>query len=57
MLLLHLPHALVTAEHVAAPQHEAAKVASVPTEGTAKSGSDSNAPMMRGGRHQQKEMW
>jgi hypothetical protein len=26
-LLLHFPHALHTAEHVAAPQHEAANVA------------------------------
>jgi hypothetical protein len=45
-LLLHLPQALHTAEHVAAPQQEAAKVASVPILGMASRGSDSSAPMI-----------
>lgn len=49
-LLWNFPHALHTAEHVAAPQHEAAKVTSEPMLGTARSGSDNNAPMMIAGR-------
>lgn len=45
-LLLHLPQALHTAEQVAAPQQEAAMVATVPTLGRASSGRDKSAPIM-----------
>ena len=46
MLLLHLLQALQTAEHVAAPQHEAAKEIRVPALGTARSGIESSAPIL-----------
>jgi len=46
MLLLHLPNALHMAEHVAAPQHDAAAVTMVPTLGMARSGKDSSAPIV-----------
>ena len=46
MLLLHLPNELHTAEHVAAPQHDAAAVTMVPTPGRASNGRESRAPMV-----------
>lgn len=45
-LLLHLPQAEHTAEHVAAPQQLAPAVRRVPTLGTARRGSDSRAPIV-----------
>lgn len=42
----HFPQAEQTAPHVAAPQHEAAKVRSVPAEGTASRGKDRRAPIV-----------
>jgi len=45
-LFPHLPQALQTAEHVAAPQQLAAKPKTVPMLGTARSGSDRSAPMV-----------
>lgn len=46
MELLHFPHALHNAEHVAAPQQDAAAVMMVPILGTARRGIESNAPML-----------
>ena len=45
-LLWNFPHALHTAEQVAAPQHDAPNVTSEPTLGTASRGSDNRAPMI-----------
>ena len=48
MLLRNLPHALHSAEHVAAPQHDAATDHSVAALGNTSSGSESSAPMVSG---------
>lgn len=45
-LLPHLPQALHTAEHVAAPQQLAAKPITVPMLGTANKGIESKAPIL-----------
>jgi len=46
-LFWHLPHALHTAEQVAAPQHDAAAVMMVPAPGNARRGKESKAPIAR----------
>ena len=46
MLLLQLPQAEQTAEHVAAPQQEAPKVMRVLALGRARSGRESRAPIL-----------
>ena len=46
ILLWKTPHELQITEHVAAPQHDAAKPHNVPTLGSTSSGSDSRAPIV-----------
>ena len=46
MLLLNLPHPLHSAEHVAAPQHDAPTDHRVAALGKASNGSDSRAPIL-----------